>query len=195
MIKTTLISILISTSFSIASASTDLESLDQFLAGDRFQTAFQAGDQTEVERKSCAGPICDSFKVYYRVVSVNGSEASIRTVKADGSLLEETRVSQTDWENLRHNRLRQRIQSMESYGFQVEIQSILPSQTSISVNGEMQNIETRIVTLAGRNGAGMKTVQTLEIGTGLGGLAQFLRSSEKKTVGTESSTVLRLVRP
>lgn len=179
---------------STAFGSTDLSTLDSFLAADRFETAFQNGDLAVVEKKSCVASICDRFQVTFKVTSVNEIEAQVRTEKSDGTLIAETSVSKTDWENSLHNRLRSQIQSMESYGFVVEVQSIDPAQTTIQINGQSQNIETRLVTLLGRSGAGMTTTQKFEISSGIGAIAQFLRSTEKKTVGTESSTVLRVIR-
>ncbi len=194
-IKASLIAALISLISPFASAAIGLEGIDQFLAGDHFQVAFRAGDQALVEKRSCVGSMCDHFNVLYKVISVDHGDALVQTVKSDGTVLEESHVLKADWENLQHNRLRQEIQSMESFGFQVEIKSIAITHAAVSVNGELRDIETRQVNLSGQNAAGMKTLRIVEISSGLGGIAQFLSASESKVVGTDSTTVLMVTRP
>lgn len=188
------LSILLLLSTQIVFASANLADLDSFLSADKFVTAFHPNDTAVVEKKSCVAGICDTFQLIYKVVSATETEAKVRTEKLDGTLIAESLVTKADWENSLHNRLRLQIKSLESYGFIIEIKNIESAETSIQINGQMQNIETRLVTLSGRNGAGMTTTQNFEISSGIGAIAQFLRTTEKKTVGTESSTILRVTR-
>lgn len=172
----------------------DIGDLDRFLEKEVFASAFSPGERVVFDSKSCVGRICDQSQFQYLVESVRGDEATIAALRMDGSKIGENKFTETYWNENLHSLTRIRIKNLESYGFRVEVQSVVPSQAAILDHGKTRTIETRVVTLSCENGIGMHLTITLEIAAGIGGIAQIIRSVEDRGSSSESFTLRALMR-
>lgn len=170
----------------IAAASPNLDELNQFFESDHFDLSFKVGDQVNLVSKSCIGNLCDISKYQHVVGEANEEQATIVTRQGNGTEISRAILTESEWNQNSHNRVQIKIKMMESYGFQVTVQSIEPSSKALRVNGQAMQLETRIVQLHGQNKLGMKLLVTMEVTSGLGGIAQILSLSESKGLGTDS---------
>ncbi|MBK9041539.1 MAG: hypothetical protein IPL83_20705 [Bdellovibrionales bacterium] len=169
-----------------AVAAPNLDELNQFFEPDHFNLSFKAGDQVNLISKSCLADHCDISKHQHVVDAANEEQATIVTRQGNGTEISRALLTESEWNQNSHNRVQIKIKVMESYGFQVTVHSIEPSSKTLQVNGQPRQLETRIVQLHGQNKLGMKLLVTMEVTSGLGGIAQILSLSENKGLGTDS---------
>lgn len=180
----------------LAFTAPDMNEIDSFLAADNFSKAFPAGEMVHLERKSCALSQCDTMKFTYLVGRVDEDSVNVNTFASDGSLIQESPANAEDWEKISHNMARAKMRVLSNSGFKPVLESISDSTYRVSVNGNAQEVATKILKIRAESALPQLRVDLeMEIAPGLGATAQVLRSEEKKMGGSDTVEVKSIELP
>lgn len=158
----------------MVSSADPMTELDTFLGCTSLAESFHPGDEAIFNNESCFGTTCDSFRTKSEVIADSPKRVVIRSYDGDGNIFQEEGLTEERWTQVRCNRARLHLQSLEISGFQIHISEPRHSKRKISVNGHTLEVQTRIIDITGSNRLGMKVNHTLELAKNVGGLAQLI---------------------
>jgi hypothetical protein len=167
--------------------------IDKFLAAPPFEHAFIVGDSITVffhEHGSSGYP--------YRVkVEQSDHGLLINSYSENGTAFNSHPITLDAWESMQRNLVRQKIQFVESFGFEVTVED-LRSTKCPQVKGLPKETECKLAVFSGVNQIGYATHYELIIDPNQMGLAQILYSKQddKGLISrTIEQSVLEIHRP
>jgi len=150
-----------------------LVQIDKFLAAPPFEKAFQVGDSVKIffhEHGSSGYP--------YRVLIEQSDHGLlINSYSESGTAFNSQPITLAAWESMQRNLVRQRIQAVESFGFEVTVED-LRSINCPQVKGLPQEVECKLAVFSGVNKIGNTARYELIINPSQIGLAQILYSKQ-----------------
>lgn len=100
-------------------------------------------------------------------------------------------ISKAQWETALGNSFRIYLETLKSYGIQVEILSIAPQNTSVSVNGRLR--EVSVVRVSYRTTSTLSSTEnTMDLSRDLRGVGQIVERTELSSRPMKSRKVQRI---
>lgn len=163
-----------------------LSQLDTYLNHPDFDSSFEQPFEYHLKQVDCMGArICDeaNYSVLVTRKNTKSSEVYAEVLKQSRASKNKNsvRIAKALWDNHWGNTLRIKIQSMNSFGFSVELNSISDDVVPVSINGKLQQLNVKTVEMNAVNSIKQKISLKLSFSNELPGTTQLVFEEERKS--------------
>jgi hypothetical protein len=169
-----------------------LQKLDEYLGDPDFDSAFKEGNKFTAKNTSCVGSVnkCDSGVLRIEVKRNGADEAFLNFYSGENTNPgSKSVIKRSDWAALHGSFVRGEIAMAESLGQTVTIDSLVPAQANIKVNGVLKTIQAMEIQFSVSNITGKNSVLKFKINRDLPGIGQrAYREANTRFIGTNKDT-------